>query len=119
MINPVNYTYNGNLANTNQNNVVNTISEINAKHMPNGLLRVPSIENSKNNNHTFVENKNRRQLYTRMLAPSIGSFTENFLKAKALISPVYRNNEALTKYEAISASPVNLNQIKKNLDRII
>ena len=58
MINPVNYTYNGNLVNLNQSNL-NTINETTAKHMPNGLLRVPNIENSKNNNHTFVDNKNK------------------------------------------------------------
>ncbi len=118
MINPVNYTYNGNLVNLNQSNL-NTINETTAKHMPNGLLRVPNIENSKNNNHTFVDNKNRRNMYTRMLAPSIGSFTESFLKSKALLSPIYRNNEAIAKYEAISSAPVNFKRIKKTLDRII
>ena len=118
MINPANYTYNGNLANFNQSNS-NTISETTAKHMPNGLLRVPKIENSKNNNYTFIDNKNKKHIYTRMLAPSIGSFTESFLKSKALFSPIYRNNEAIAKYEAVSASPVNFKRIKKTLDRII
>ena len=118
MINPINYVYNGNVANTNHSNL-NTISETTAKHMPNGLLRVPLIEDSKNNNHTFVDNKKRRQMYTRMLAPSIGSFTESFLKSKALLSPIYRNNEAIAKYEAISSAPVNFKRIKKTLDRII
>ena len=118
MINPINYTYNGNLANLNQSNL-NTISDTTAKHMPNGLLRVPTIENSKNINHTFVDNKNKRHIYTRMLAPSIGSFTESFLKSKALLSPIYRNNEAISKYEAISLGPLMLKQVKKDLDRII
>ena len=118
MINPINYTYNGNLANLNQSNL-NTMTESIAKHMPNGFLRVPSVDNSKNNNYTFVDNKNKRQLFNRVLSPSIGSFTESFLKSKALLSPVYRNNEAISKYEAVSSAPINLNRIKKTLDRII
>ena len=45
--------------------------------------------------------------------------TENFLKARSLLSPVYRNNEAISKYEAVSLGPFMLKQVKKDLDRII
>ena len=38
---------------------------------------------------------------------------------ESLLSPVYRNNEAISKYEAISLGPLMLKQVKKDLDRII
>ena len=96
----------------------NPISDISANNMPNGLLRVPSIENNKNmNNH--LDHDYKRNIFTSNLAPSTGSLTENYLKAKSLLSPVYRNNEAIAKYEAISLGPLMLKQVKKDLDRVI
>ena len=94
------------------------INDISANSMPNGLLRVPHIENSKNmSNHNVNEYK--KNIFTTHLSPSTGSSTENFLKARSLLSPVYRNNEAISKYEAISLGPLMLKQVKKDLDRII
>ena len=96
----------------------NPINDTSANNMPNGLLRVPSIENSKNMNYHLVHD-NKRNIFTSNLAPSTGSLTENYLKAKTLLSPVYRNNEAIAKYEAISLGPLMLKQVKKDLDRVI
>ena len=96
----------------------NPISDISANNMPNGLLRVPSIENNKNMNNHLVQDY-KRNIFTSNLAPSTGSLTENYLKAKTLLSPVYRNNEAIAKYEAISLAPLMLKQVKKDLDRVI
>ena len=94
------------------------INDISANNMPNGLLRVPHIDNSKNmSNHNVNEYK--KNIFTTHLSPSTGSSTENFLKARSLLSPVYRNNEAISKYEAISLGPLMLKQVKKDLDRII
>ena len=94
------------------------LNDISANNMPNGLLRVPHIENSKNmSNHNVNEYK--KNIFTTHLSPSTGSTTENFLKARSLLSPVYRNNEAISKYEAISLGPLMLKQVKKDLDRII
>ena len=95
-----------------------SINDISANSMPNGLLRVPSIENNKNMNNHLVHDY-KKNIFTGNLAPSIGSLTENYLKAKTLLSPVYRNNEAIAKYEAISLGPLMLKQVKKDLDRII
>ena len=94
------------------------INDISANNMPNGLLRVPSIENNKNMNNHLVHDF-KRNIFTSNLAPSTGSLTENYLKAKTLLSPVYRNNEAIAKYEAISLGPLMLKQVKKDLDRVI
>ena len=96
----------------------NPINDISANNMPNGLLRVPSIENNKNMNNHLVHDY-KRNIFTSNLAPSTGSLTENYLKAKSLLSPVYRNNEAIAKYEAISLGPLMLKQVKKDLDRVI
>ena len=94
------------------------LNDISANNMPNGLLRVPHIDNSKNmSNHNVNEFK--KNIFTTHLSPSTGSSTENFLKARSLLSPVYRNNEAISKYEAISLGPLMLKQVKKDLDRII
>ena len=94
------------------------LNNISANSMPNGLLRVPHIDNSKNmSNHNVNEYK--KNIFTTHLSPSTGSSTENFLKARSLFSPVYRNNEAISKYEAISLGPLMLKQLKKDLDRII
>ena len=94
------------------------INDISANNMPNGLLRVPSIENNKNMNNHLVHDY-KRNIFTSNLAPSTGSLTENYLKAKTLLSPVYRNNEAIAKYEAISIGPLMLKHVKRDLDRII
>ena len=94
------------------------LNDISANNMPNGLLRVPSIENNKNMNNHLVHDY-KRNIFTSNLAPSIGSLTENYLKAKTLFSPVYRNNEAIAKYEAISLGPLTLKQVKKDLDRVV
>ena len=104
--------------NHNYTNHTSTISDKTANHMPNGLMRVPEIQNNKNINNN-LNNQQLKQIYTAKLAPSSGSLTENFLKAKSISSPVYRYNEASTKYEAISMGPLMLKQLKKNLDMVI
>ncbi len=96
----------------------NHVNDISANNMPNGLLRVPSIENNKNMNNHLVHDY-KRNIFTNSLAPSTGSLTESYIKAKTLLSPIYRNNEAIAKYEAISLGPLTLKQVKKDLDRVI
>tara|TARA_Y100001954_G_C15437580_1_gene419914 strand:- start:52 stop:402 length:351 start_codon:yes stop_codon:yes gene_type:complete len=94
------------------------INDVSANNMPNGLLRVPQIDNSKNMSNLSV-NDYRKNIFTTHLSPSTGSLTESFIKARSLFSPVYRNNEAISKYEAVSLGPLMLKQVKKDLDRII
>ena len=94
------------------------VGDISANNMPNGLLRVPHIDNSKNMSNHHV-NAYKKNIFTTHLSPSTGSLTENFIKARSLLSPIYRNNEAVSKYEAVSIGPLMLKQVKKDLDRII
>ena len=86
-----------------------------ANNMPNGLLRVAETQTNKNILNNFANNTVKR-MFSPKLAPSTGSLTENFLKARSNNSPIYINNEASTKYEMISASPLFLKQIKRNID---
>ena len=89
-----------------------------AKNMPNSLVKISEPQNNKHINNN-LNNTNLRQIYTPRLAPSTGALTENFIKSRARLSPIYRFNEAATKYEATSTAPLFLKQLKKNVDLII
>lgn len=89
-----------------------------ANIMPNGLLRVAETQINKNIENN-LKNTNLRQIYAPKLAPSSGSLTENFLKSRANMSPVYRFNEAATKYQMTSIAPIFLKQLKNNVDLVI
>jgi hypothetical protein len=86
-----------------------------ANNMPNGLIKVFEPQNNKNITNN-LKNTNLRQIYTPKLAPSAGSFTENFLKSRATSSPIYKFNEVASKYEMTSVAPLYLKQLKKNID---
>ena len=94
------------------------INDKTANNMPNGLQRVSEVKENKYINGKLLNNP-KKQIFTASLAPSIGFLTENFVKSRSLLSPLYRNNEAVAKYEAISLSPLSLTTVKKDLDRII
>ena len=88
-----------------------------ANNMPNGLLRISEIQNNKNINNQ-IHHKMMKNIFTQQLAPS-STLTESFIKAKSLVAPIFRNNEAIAKYESISMAPLKLAQVKKDLNRII
>ena len=102
--------------NVNSNRI--NITESVANSMPNGLVRITEPKNNKNIEHN-LRNTDLRQVYSARYAPSSGSLTESFLKSRSNMSPIFRFNEAATKYEMISAPPINLTKIKKNIDLII
>jgi len=89
-----------------------------AKNMPNALIKVSETQINKNINNN-LNNNYLKQMYTPRLAPSTGSLTENFIKSRAGLSPLYKFNEAATKYEAMSVAPIFSKQIKKNVDLFI
>ena len=94
------------------------IPETLANSMPNGLLRISQPTNNKNIEHN-LKNSDLRQVYSPRFAPSSGSLTENFLKSRSNFSPIFRFNEAATKYEMVSVPPTHLSKIKKNIDLIL
>jgi len=110
---PIN-NYNQYSTNTFNNNMSDKL----ANNMPNGLLRVTETQINKNILNNFA-NETVKRIFNPKLAPSVGSLTENFLKARSTNTPLYINNEASTKYEMISASPVFLKQIKRNIDLFV
>ena len=89
-----------------------------ANSMPNGLVRINEPQNNKNIEHN-LRNTDLRQVYSARYAPSSGSLTENFLKSRSNMSPIFRFNEAATKYEMISTPPIHLTKIKRSIDLII
>jgi len=96
----------------------NYISDKLANSMPNGLLRVAETQTNRNIENN-LKNTNLRQVYTPRLAPSAGSLTENFIKSRSSMSPIYRFNEAATKYQMTSIAPTFLKQIKNNVDLVV
>ena len=99
-------------------NNINNISDKLANSMPNSLLRVSEIQTNRNIENN-IKNTNLRQIYTPKLAPSTGSLTESFLKSRSNMSPLYRFNEAATKYQMTSVAPTFLKQLKNNVDLVI
>ena len=97
---------------------INNMSDKLANSMPNGLRRVAETQTNRNIENN-LKNTNLRQVYTPRLAPSIGSLTENFLKSRSNMSPIFRFNEAATKYQMTSVAPTFLKQIKNNVDLVI
>ena len=97
---------------------INIMSDKLANSMPNGLLRVAETQINRNIENN-LKNTDLRQIYTPRLAPSAGSLTESFLKSRSNMSPIYRFNEAATKYNMTSVAPTFLKQIKNNVDLVI
>ena len=89
-----------------------------ANSVPNGLVKISEPQNNKNVNNN-LKNTSLRQIYVPKLAPSSGSLTENFLKSRARLSPIFRFNEMASKYEMVSVAPITLNQVKKNINLVI
>ena len=108
-------------ANYNQYNITNkrnTIPDYIANNMPNGLVKISEPQNNKNIENN-LKNTDLRQIYSPRFAPSSGSLTESFLRSRSNMSPIFRFNEAATKYEMVSVAPISLTKIKRNIDLII
>ena len=91
----------------NTNNSRINIPDYTAKAMPNGLIKIAEPQYNKNIENN-IKNSDLRQIYSPRFAPSSGSLTESFLKSRSIMSPIFRFNEAATKYEMVSISPTNL-----------
>ena len=94
-------------------NKVNPFSKVDtANGMPiNNYRMVEPVSNSIRSKE-FIAKENYKNLYTKSLAFSNGDNTEQFLKSKNLLTPVYLYNEAKTKYDMISKLEVSLPEIK-------
>jgi hypothetical protein len=92
-------------------------NSVNANNMPNNSKVVEEINVSKralnNTSPNFL-----RFAYSGNQAVSNGSLTESFIRAKASLSPIYFNNEIITRYSMISTLPSNLSQMKNISEKI-
>ena len=94
-------------------NKVNPFSRVDtANGMPINNYRMVEPVSDSIRSKEFIAKENIRNLYTRSLAFSNGDNTEQYLKAKNLLSPVYIFNEAKTKYDMISKLAISLPKIK-------
>ena len=59
-----------------------------------------------------------RHVYINNQSASNGSLTESFIRSRASLSPSYMHNEITTRYNMISAIPLNLTQIKKSVEKL-
>ena len=60
-----------------------------------------------------------KKVYSPSLAPSSGSTTESFLKAKSINSSNFRHNEKATRYQMTSEINLKLYKMQKNIDLYI
>ena len=92
----------------------NLISNANfANHVPSFVNRSPikPIESISNPNAYDARYNQYSKRYSPNEAPSGGSLTEHYLKARNLSGPVYIHNEARTKYLMVSTLPTKSSNI--------
>ncbi len=93
----------GNFSLTPNFNKVNPYSKMDtANGMPISNARVIEPVNFSSRSKEFVEKQNFRNVFSKNLTPSNGSSTEQFIKSRFLLTPIYNNNEAKSKYDMIS-----------------
>lgn len=95
----------------------NLISNANfANHVPSFVNRSPikPIESISNPNAYDARYNQYSKRYSSNEAPSSGSLTEHYLKARNLSGPVYIHNEARTKYLMVSTLPTKSSNIKES-----
>ena len=98
-------------------NKVNPFSKVDtANGMPINNYRVVDPVSNSLRSKEFISKENFKNLYTRTFSFSNGDSTEQFLKSKYLLAPVYIYNEAKTKYDMISKLDISLPSLKLNVD---
>ena len=91
-------------------------SDLFANNMPskNNVVSEPGVTKKPLNNAppNFI-----RHVYVKNQSASNGSLTESFIRSRASLSPSYFHNEISTRYNMISAIPLNLTQLKKSVEK--
>lgn len=59
-----------------------------------------------------------RHVYVNNQVASNGSLTESFIRSRASLSPSYFHNEIVTRYNMVSAVPMNVTQLKKSFEKL-
>ena len=89
-----------------------------ANTMPVTKMFVGEPSNIEKQNNNLLPNY-MKQVYSPYLAPSNGSTTESFLKAKSTFSSNFRHNEMATRYQMTSEIPLKLYKMRKKIDLFI
>ena len=78
------------------------------------------IENLTNTRRTrsYRQNEYARELFATKNTPSVAADSVSILKAKTLLSPIYRQNEAQTKYDMISRMALKSSEIRKTVSLV-
>ena len=98
-------------------NKVNPFSQVDtANGMPINNHRMVEPVTDSIRSKEFIAKENLRNLFNRNFSHSNGSNTEQFLKSKNLLTPVYIYNEAKTKYDMISKLEISLPEIKPQVN---
>ena len=112
-------SYNNNLFNQPS---INHYSKINTQQFANGMPisenGITQIEHSSRQFNNLKPNF-MKNVYSPSLAPSAGSTTESFLKAKTSYSSNFRQNEKATRYQMISQQDLKLYNMQKSIDLYI
>ena len=107
----------GSLSNLNNFNKVSPFSKVDtANAMPTNGLRVVDPVQENLRSKEYVQKQNIREIYSRNLSPSASFNTEKFIKSKSNLSPVYIQNEALTRYEMISRIPLKKEDLNSEVN---
>ena len=98
-------------------NKVNPFSKVDtANGMPINNHRVVDPVSNSLRSKEFISKENFKNLYNRTFSYSNGDTTENYLKSKNLMTPVFIYNEAKTKYDMISKLEISLPKIRLNVN---
>ena len=112
-------SYNNNLFNQPS---INHYSKINTQQFANGMPisenGITQIEHSSRQFNNLKPNF-MKNVYSPSLAPSAGSTTESFLKAKTSYSSNFRHNEKATRYQMTSQQDLKLYNMQKSIDLYI
>lgn len=99
-------------------NIGKPINNLTANDVPFTENSVTQITNINRQNNNLSPNY-MRQVYSNHLAPSNGSTSESFLKARASLSSNFRHNEKTIRYQMISEINQKLYKMQKKIDLYI
>ena len=86
-----------------------------ANAMPTNPLRLVESINPNLKSKKYIKDQSIKELYSQNSSPSAPITTEKYLKSKSILTPVYVNNEAKTKYDMISRMPFKKNDLNSQV----
>ena len=112
--------FDNNLSLTPSFNKVNPYSKVDtANGMPINSLRVVDPVNNGSRSKEFAQKYDLRNIYAKNFTPSLGSTTDSFLKSRFLLSPIYNNVEAKSKYDMISRIENKISQVRNQVEILV